>query len=376
MRQDLIITSIKNDHAKTIIARLLSQKQQMPLQQALQIVNRPPFVFLINLSIEEVHYYVSQIQSIGVLYKLANSQKPQEESHVSVPAQNTKVNLQRSVPNVNSTRDSLTTNQILKRSIEFKNKPESKINHYFSSLENNEKPKKRPKIVSYIIILLLFGLPVALIFISINQKSSLFLSKYTGEIDSTSVLKDQEKTEKNKKAKKNPTISSANRVKSDSYVDSAEVYADVFEQAVNFYKLAISINKYNYKAWYGLVNTYTNAQRYDEVKEAQEQMKIIFGDQILTINSIVEPYGTIMNTRINEDNSYYLEYKSEASNKKALMNEIFQIIRALKPECSCSSISIFASQTAGTGMVVHIKKEAIFNSIEEFKNTASITYLE
>ncbi len=376
MEQDLIITSIHNDHAKTIIARLLSQKQQIPLQQALQIVNRPPFVFLVNLSIEQVHYYVGQIQSIGVLYKLVNSQKPQEETHPSVPMQNSKIDLQRSVPNVNSIRDNLSTSKIyLNKSSELKSKPESKVDHHLSSFESNEKPKKKSKVVTYVIIAVLFSLPITLICISINQKSSLFLSKYSGQIDSTSVAKDQDKFEKNK-SKKKQIISSANRVKSDSYVDSAQVYADNVERAINFYKLAISINKYNYKAWYGLVNTYTNAQRYDEAREAQKQMKIIFGEQIFTIESIVEPYGTIINTRMNEDNSYYLEYKSEASNKKTLMNEIFQIVRALKPECSCSSISIFASQTAGTGMVVHIKKEALFNSIEEFKNTASITYLE
>ena len=87
MGQDLIVTLIQNDHAKKIIARLICQKQSIPLQKALQIVAKPPFVFLIDASSEEIQKSVSQLKPLGVTFKTIDSTKTTPEHSNPIPDQ-------------------------------------------------------------------------------------------------------------------------------------------------------------------------------------------------------------------------------------------------------------------------------------------------
>lgn len=361
MGQDLIVTLIQNDHAKKIIARLICQKQSIPLQKALQIVTKPPFVFLIDASIEEIQKSVSQLKPLGVTFKTIDSKKTTPEHSNPIPDQ---------TPHIKSTVSYAPVNDV-------KEKVRPVIQH-LSSLETPilKKPKKG-KFTTGIVLFLVIVVPIILISVSFNKRSSTFLSEYTGTMQSTSIEKNESSKKKQNTAKKNNSHDlPIDKAKSDNYTDSASAQADNYNQAVKFYLMAISFNKHNYRAWYGLINAYYNIERPEEAHKAEAEMKKLFGDAIFDINQIIEPFGTITTAQLDLDSVYSIEYKSAASNKKALMNESYQIIRALKPTCNCMSISLFASHTAGTGMIVHIKKTENFISLYEFENVASITYLE
>jgi hypothetical protein len=361
MGQDLIVTVIQNDHAKKIIARLICQKQSIPLQKALQIVSKPPFVFLINASTEEIHTSVSQLKPLGVAFKTIDSKKTTPEQSNPIPEQ--PLHLKNTVSN-NPPND-------------LKEKVHPVIQHLPSlEIPISKKPEKR-NFISGIVLILVIGLLILLIIISFKKRPSSFLSEYTGTIQSTQLEKNESLNKKqNISSKMKSPVLPVDKAKSDNYTDSAYAQADNYNQAVKFYLMAISFNKHNYKAWYGLINTYYNMKLPEDAHKAEVEMKKLFGDTIFDVNKIVEPFGTMITAQLDQDSIYSIEYKSAASNKKSLTNETYQIIRALKPTCNCAAISIFASHTAGTGMIVHIKKMQDFYSLEEFENVASITYLE
>jgi hypothetical protein len=361
MGQDLIVTLLQNDHAKKIIARLICQKQAIPLQKALQIVTKPPFVFLINASAEEISTSVSQLKPLGVTFKTIDSTKTSPEHLNPIPEQ--KLHLSNPVSHAPA------------NDVKEKVRP---VIHHLSSIETPilKKPKKG-KFIKVFVLFIVISLPIILICISFNKRSSPFLSEYTGTIQSTPIEKDDSpKKKQSNSRKKNSHDLPINKAKSDNYTDSASAQADNYNQAAKFYLMAISFNKHNYKAWYGLINAYYNMKLPEEAHKAEAEMKEIFGDSIFDVNKIIEPFGTIVTAQLDQDSTYSIEYKSASSNKKALMNESYQIIRALKPTCNCISISLFASHTAGTGMIVHIKQNENFISLYEFENIASITYLQ
>jgi hypothetical protein len=361
MGQDLIVTLLQNDHAKKIIARLICQKQSIPLQKALQIVTKTPFVFLINASAEEIHTSVSQLKPLGVAFKAIDSTKTTPEHSNPIPEQT----LQLTNPVSHTPANDV------------KEKVRPVIHHLYSVETPILKQSKKGKFIKGIVLFLVIILPIILIGISFNNRPSSFLSEYTGTIQSTPIEKNGSSKEKQSNSKKkNSHDFPINKAKSDNYTDSASAQADNYNQAVKFYLIAISFNKHNYKAWYGLINAYYNMELPAEAHKAEAEMKKIFGDAIFDVNKIIEPFGTIITAQLDQDSTYSIEYKSASSNKKALMNESYQIIRALKPTCNCTSISLFASHTAGTGMIVHINQTENFISLYEFENVASITYLE
>jgi hypothetical protein len=361
MRHDLIVTFLQNDHAKKIIARLICQKQSIPLQRALQLVKKTPFVFLINASAEEIHTSISQLKPLGVNFKTIDSMQSTPEHSIPIPDQ--PLQIRNAVP--------YTQANVVKEKV----RP---VLSHLSSLDAPV-PKKsiKRKFISVVVSFLVISLPIVLISISFNKRSSLFLSEYTGTMQSTSIERnDSSKKKPSNSKKKNTHDLPIDKAKSDNYTDSASAQADNYNQAVNFYLIAISFNKHNYKAWYGLINTYYNMDRPEEALNAEAEMKRIFGNAIFDVNKIIKPFGTIITAQLDQDSIYSIEYKSIASNKKALINESYQIIRALKPTCNCASIALFASHTAGTGVIVHINKTKNFISQYEFENVASITYLE
>jgi tetratricopeptide (TPR) repeat protein len=222
---------------------------------------------------------------------------------------------------------------------------------------------------------LIILLPVVLIIFSFKQEKKAFLKEYNGNV----VSSNQSETKKVSGSKLQPaknSVSAENKAKSTDFTDSASIYNEDYGKAVAFYKLAISFNKYNYRAWYGLVNTYYSMKELKKAKKAQDEMRKLFGERVFDIGSIIQPFGELETAELRSDSSYFLEYTTEASSRETLVNETFQIVRALKPTCNCVSIAIFAQKSAGKGLIVHIKNDKPIFNLTDYKAAAVFTYLE
>ncbi len=362
MGKDLVIISIDNDHARKVIARLLCQKQSLPLQKALAITAKPPFVFIINESDDLIKKVVGQYSQLGIVFKVVDSsqQKPSAPSHDIV--------MPNKIQLVNSTESSQKT-ELSKKTHPVHHLPQDDIPVVF------DKKRKKIPVSSLIPLLLIILLPVVLIIFTYREKKDAFLEDYNGNVTNTNTSK-VKKAVSTRQSKSSNTISPENREKSADFVDSASAYNEDYEMAISFFKLAISFNKYNYRAWYGLVNTYYSVNETDKAKKAQNEMKKLFGENVLDIGEIVKPFGELEIAELRSDSSYYLEYITSSSSEQVIVNETFQIIRALKPTCNCLSIALFARKSPGKGLIVHIKSDIPFFSLTDYKSAASFTYLE
>jgi hypothetical protein len=362
MGKDLVITSINNDHTRKVIARLICQKQSMSLQKALAITAKPPFVFIINESDELIKKIMGQYSPLGITFKIVDSsqQGPSDSSHDPV------------IPN----KAQIVTTVDLPPKTEHPktNYPVHHLPSDDSPVVSDKKVKKFP-VSSFITLLIIVIIPVILIIFSYREKKNAFLEDYDGKVTDTNQSKVKKAISTKHQSSQN-SISPENREKSADFTDSASAYNEDYEKAVSFYKLAISFNKYNYRAWYGLVNTYYSMNKIDKAKNAQAEMKKLFGESVFDIGSIIKPFGELETAELRSDSSYYLEYTTSSSNQQALINETFQIIRALKPTCNCISIALFARKSPGKGLIVHIKSDKPFFSLTDFKTAASFTYLE
>lgn len=362
MGKDLVIITIDNDHARKVIARLLCQKQSIPLQKALAITVKPPFIFISNESYDALKKVVDQYSQLGITFKIVDSlqKKPVSRSHNNA--------IPDKIPPVNNDDSSQKTEP-------------SKTAHIVHHLPLDDIPviteqsKKKFPVRSLLQLLLIILIPIALVIFAYREKRNAFLEDYDGKVTDTKVSKTK-KAVSTGQSKSSETITPENRAKSADFTDSARAYYEDYEKAVSFFILAISFNKYNYRAWYGLVNTYHSMNELDKEKKAKAEMEMLFGKSVFDIGSIVRPFGELETAELRSDSSYFLEYTTESSSRQALVNETFQIVRALKPVCNCVSIAIFAQKSAGKGLIVHLKSDMTFFNLADYTAVASFTYLE
>lgn len=362
MRYDLIITAINNEHANTVLARNIAHRKSISLQNALMLIYHPPVTFLENVPLNEIETISKQLSKIGVKYELKES-KIIEETGKSEQKKDTQSSYNYNV-------------QLTSSAFDHKyQKNWSKVSNHNDYIE--EKKNLRKKILSvagYILILLI---PILLVYVSLDQeRAALFYKIPSSMLHSAKESSGAANSKKENKKKTKSSATEADKKRAENYVDSAKASLSDNEIAVKFYKLAISFNRKNYNAWYGLINTYYEMKKIEEAHQAEEEMKNEFGENILSTAQIVKPYGTLNTTQMNQDGVYYVEYKTRAKNKEMLMFESYRIIKALKTNCDCKTISLFASRSPGTGMIVHINQDAQMSSIDEFATSASFTYLQ
>ncbi|NLD99086.1 MAG: hypothetical protein GX640_04370, partial [Fibrobacter sp.] len=187
-------------------------------------------------------------------------------------------------------------------------------------------------------------------------------------------------TEKLKKRKQSgltrKSVSVKAKAESKAFVDSATLYRYEIYKAINFYKIAISFNRYNLQAWYGLIDAYKSAGMNKEMKAAYAEMEKLFGKAAFSIKQIVQNFGDVQDVYRTEDNIYRIEYRSDKNTETELIQETFSIIQAVRPICNCEAISLFSSTSPGYGLMVFVKKDTPIHTSDAFTRNASIQYLK
>lgn len=369
MKYTLTVTSIKNDRAKMIIARQLAHDPAISLQNALTIVEKPPFVLLKNLTPNELQYQSKQLHHLGVKFTITE-QSP-EKNNQPLPV---------SLPGTDS--------QIKATPAIFKEKREQTVIHEHSKksapLIRTDAPvpdkKKSYLIFSAAGMLLVLMLIVAEFITSRNQKhyalnkKILITSKSTDTSDSEKSTKKNSKQNSEKRSREE--ISSKSEHESHLWVDSAKTCGDDYLKAINFYKIAISFNKYNMHAWFGLINTYRSAGMSEEMRQTREQMEKIFGSSVFSVSEAVKPFGELLDVYTTEADAFRVEYRTAQNSEQSILSHIYTLAKAFRETCNCKTVSIFATTAPGKGMIVHFNKEASLSSLAAFKKEATITFLK
>ena len=157
-------------------------------------------------------------------------------------------------------------------------------------------------------------------------------------------------------------------------VDSAQALGNDAEGAIRFYTMAIAFNKYNLNAWFGLLDAYKRSGRTSDMDAARQTMRDLFGDRGISIESVIRPFGDLSEMR-RENGILTIEYRTKSPLvREKLIHETFLIYRAIRNDCDCSALSLFAFRDGSNGLVVHLSASEEIVSAAEFEQKATVRF--
>ena len=260
----------------------------------------------------------------------------------------------------------------------------------FSGMAPREKPvKKKKNVITNFIILA--GIALVIIVMLILGRGSKVRIKPTGPVltgkngtktgkvkGSTSkapVSNEKETIERGKGEKEKTSASPAKR-SSDAYTDSAVHLCEDYECEIKFFRIALSFNQRNLRAWQGLIAAYRGAGKRAEAEKAERQMKELFGEKVFSVEEVVKPYGVLSKYDRDENGVCRIEYHSQTLKQSELEKETYYLIRDLLAQQNCTMVSLYASTGKGKGMLVRIKTDRFPSRVSDYVESASISFIE
>ncbi|HLV31138.1 MAG TPA: hypothetical protein VKY57_06165 [Chitinispirillaceae bacterium] len=375
MKYNLVITRIQNERTKKILARQLAQNPVISIQKANEIVEAIPFTLYKNINTEELKTNINHLNSLEVSFNVVkvsdSSEKKPDKIQKQVLPEQTKPE---------KPENETTDPQDKKNSrIDKKIKKLSQHSSVILDQVNNRENKATSLVIGIIVVIFI------LIILSILGNRPKFkitkkrvLPQRTVEQNSHSEKQgvNTDKSSQNYKPVKREKVSHEQLQKSRSFVDSAMTYSNDINNAIKFYKIAISFNRYNVNAWYGLVDAYKSSGMLEEMVSAKEEMQHIFGKNIFSVSDIIGQFGELEDAQMTENGVYRIEYMTREKQKDKIFSEIYTILKALHSKDGYQQISLFAKKGPGRGMVIHINKNTSTVTLSKFRETASLTYLD
>jgi len=266
------------------------------------------------------------------------------------------------------------------------------------SFERAEQSEKKSSRKQTIMVMSIFIIAAAILFFLPKEKT--FAVKSADAPAEISIKQDksadkkQNKKDKKSRAQKDDTpksaqgapetsqsqarkeVSAQQRHEANAYVDSAKTLGRDPESIIAFYKFAISFNPQNLAAWQGLLQAYRDLEMDADARSTEEQMRKIFGERIESINLVVKPFGELIDTYVNDDGTYRVEYRSNKRSRNDIINDVFLLTRAVRTSCSCENISIYASTGTGRGLISHSGASTSVHSLSAFSDQAQIIWLD
>ncbi len=378
---DLYITSIPDHKAKLLVARSLANNPSIPLHVAMDLAGKPPLLLYKDIESKEAEQHIKQFKKFGITFKAVPSktdspdetppiiQKEQGKAPLNRPAE--MADKQKTVPT--------TPPDINKQPPRLTQTRRKENDHRFRSgimVGDQIEPKKEKHTVKVIIIIGMLAILGSLLFTLPQKKIQLKRTDSSFRVSKQSSGKAQSAASSEKAERRHESVSRKERQRSEAYLDSTLRYPNDYQRKINFYKIAISFNKYNLEAWQGLLRAYGELGMSKEAAETRKKMERIFGEEIHSVKSAVERYGSLDQAYLTEEGVYRIKYNSRSRSRDEFLRETFLLTRAVRNSCRCKKISIHASAGAGRGMLVHSGPDVSVHSLSEFSSQASITWLE
>jgi hypothetical protein len=209
----------------------------------------------------------------------------------------------------------------------------------------------------------------------LSKKSNTQSAKTKGSASKMETVEDEDMQRSSESSEKKP-FSSPEKKRSEVYADSAAHLCQDYECEIKFYRIALSFNQYNLKAWQGLIAAYKGARKWAEAEQAERQVKELFGEKVFSVEEIVKPYGVLSRYVRDENGVCRIEYRSQSLKRFELEKETYFLIRALLAQQNCDIVSLYAVTGKGKGMLVRIKPEKFPSRISDYLKTASISFIE
>jgi hypothetical protein len=381
MRYDLLVTQINNESSRKVLAHQLARDPGTTFQDALLKLQKLPVVLFKDIDEQTMASMVGQYLKYGVRLKAVPAQQKSEVESTNHSELQTIVNVKTDRSNpmdgaINKAHvairfDGVTEHRgsVAGRVALFKNADQ---------LEENEKKKRTKERTVLLIFLLLFLIvPLILLLISSEKKVN---RNFSGSGEAVSGQPAKGADAQNKHRKKNPaeselskrkSVSTSDQKKSVAMCDSAKDAGTNTATLINFYKIAISFNKYNLEAWFGLLGAYKSAGMSEEYLLASNQMKELFGDKVFDISSQVKRYGEIEDMFENENGVLTIKYRS-SDPLDELQERVYSLIKILHSNYNYPSVSVEIADKKTERMIVHVRPGMEIATFADFKKNASV----
>jgi hypothetical protein len=363
MKYDLLVTGFTNSRAKTVVARHIAGGSGISLQHAMTMVEKLPVTLFQGLTEEETKLHIQRFSSLGIRLKVTTAPEiPMPANRYEDPPS---VQRTMSAPPVRQSQPPVRAQQDRVRSLF----PDQ---HQHTAPDIRLSGRKTTILAGSIAVILLAAVIAGFLILSGGNK---FVVRKTGPI-SSGVPQKQSGRSKTAATKEQPRPPDRDRRAAQSLVDSAHLCGPDYTRAIKFYTMALSFNRYNLAAWYGLAGAYRDAGMEREARKTESEMRKLFGSSVFSINGIMAPYGNLTDMWRTAEGTMRIEYRTHRDREDELTTETYEIIRAVKTMCNCAAISLFASRGPGKGMLVHIDSDVSLLSFEDFRAAAKITFLQ
>jgi hypothetical protein len=376
MNYDIIITKVPSPKIKNLIAHHFASSSGMALQDVLSELDRLPWVYKKNLTRLQMQDAIIKLKQLGPLFEVKESGNIFPEGHAVT---------RRPIPAPDDQKSPPSRPAMMVGDIKPEEKPAAPRIQRSRIISNasevaEKKSRKKPAVIITATVLVIIGIGLV-----VSNRDN-FILRRTGTLDNKTaeVLNQSGNNQRPKPldkrrlahAVKQQEVTPDKRNESQLYVDSAQAAGANGQMMIKFYLMAVSINKYNAAAWYGLINAYNEAGMAAEAEKAQETMLEIFGDEVASVNDIIAKYGALRDYAQGPDGVMRVEYVSRESVNGSLLEEAFALSKSLAPSCNCMAISINMRTKTSNSLLVYISTKDFPLTLGEFKSKARLTYLE
>ncbi len=390
MNYDIVIVKISRPQIKKVLAHHLAADPSVSLQKALSLLDNLPVAYMKNLSVKELEATRAKLDKMGVHCRVVESRNPldgKDDDAVSRQDTSPANEAKREEPKAagrKTKEGSVHPGQRVAFTGITANHPESR---------QQKTAKKMPRLVNLLLLLVIVAVVSMVIIVGKNKtikirstgpllsktgkgnkKSETIRRRPSRDVTDAADEKDERKGAGEDRRKM--PISPTQKKSSESYADSAVMTGNDYTRAIKFYKIAISFNRYNLRAWQGLLVTYRNARMWKEAEEIKNRMAELFQEETFSIGEIIEPYGMLSGFNRDPHGVCRIEYRSNAVKRAFLEKETFDIIRALTAHAACQSIALYAATGRGKGMLVRIPVHSFPTSFSGYRKVAQISFVE
>ncbi|MFW5960216.1 MAG: hypothetical protein ACOCSE_03755 [Chitinivibrionales bacterium] len=178
-----------------------------------------------------------------------------------------------------------------------------------------------------------------------------------------------DKSEKTAPGQKKEDQGKQSRRKSSGYIDSASGTSDM-EKRIKFYKIAISFNRMNLKAWLGLIDAYKESERKRKAVEMKARAEEIFGENLTEVNTLIS-YTSTLDKYMEREKKTRIRILTSLQTEEGQLREVWSVSRLLRNRGNNTTITIISeNQETGKGVLTTLRKGNHPESFEEFRDTA------
>ena len=137
------------------------------------------------------------------------------------------------------------------------------------------------------------------------------------------------------------------------------------------YRFAISFNRYNFKAWLGLLTCFERNQDPRKADQIRKEMRQVFGEDVFTIMRMIGTYGSL-ESLTTQGNTCQITY-NRSNPQSAPYHELFTIAQNISVVNSCRRAIIIAQEgTNGSGHMISVDFANLPISLEEFRKKIEV----